>query len=230
MYEKIENLHILKNHRVLIVDDDPKQLELISVVLSNFFNTIFSASNGEEALTIFKNKKIDVVFSDYVMPKMDGLKLCKEIRAYSKDTFFVILSNYSDREKLLELIPLNLSAYLLKPLSLKDVVQTLLGVVKEMSLGEQIKINHRVRYSYGQKCLYLEGVLTTLTKNEVLLLELFLHHSNTMVSNAVIENALQEEKTLSYSAIANIIYRLRKKIGKETLVNVQSLGYTLRVL
>lgn len=75
MIENRNNLKQLSSLTVLVVDDDPKQLDFLKNLLSHFFTTIVCASNGKDALDIFHSVKIDVVFTDYVMPIIDGLIL-----------------------------------------------------------------------------------------------------------------------------------------------------------
>lgn len=55
-------------------------------ILQLKFTDVFSVENGEEALEIFKNNKIDLVVSDIMMPKMTGLELAREVKKHSPDT------------------------------------------------------------------------------------------------------------------------------------------------
>jgi len=231
MKDKVKDLEKLKNCSVLIVDDDSKQVDFLKNTLSCFFGEIITANDGEEALEIYKIYKPHVVFTDYVMPKMDGLKLCNVLREIKENLPIVILSNYSEKDKLLSIIPLKVTAYLLKPASLNVILETLQIVLKELMNTQQIDfpINSDLSYNFFSKTLYSkkDGEIS-LVKNEVILLELFINYSNSFVSNDMIALELANEKELSYKAIANILYRLRKKIGKENLLNVQSMGYMLK--
>lgn len=149
-------LNQLKYFSVLIVDDDVKQLESLKTILENFFDTLYLANDGEEALKVFQSQKIDVVFSDFVMPKMDGVKLCKAIKEIDPNIPFVILSNYSEREKLLEVIPLKLVAYLIKPMKLSLILDTLNNVLTEFEIQNKLyfKINDEISYNIIEKSLY----------------------------------------------------------------------------
>lgn len=230
--EKIKSdLKRLKNYSVLVVDDDPTQLAFLEGMLKHFFGTIHSAVDGQDALEKYEKYSPKVVFTDYVMPNMDGLHLAQELRSLNEELSIVILSNYSEREKLLSIIPLKVSAYLLKPVSLSVMMETLHIVLNELIKSKQLdfKINDDLTYDMMTKTLYSkEHGEITLVKNEITLLELLIDRVNSLVSNELIYDALSDEKDLSYKAIANIIYRLKKKIGKDMLLNVQSLGYMLK--
>ncbi len=69
-----------------------------------------------------------------------------------------------------------------------------------------------------------------ISKSEIRTLDILLKLKNTIVSNDMISNAIDNENNKSEQAIKNIIYRLRQKIGKSTIVNVRSFGYILRNL
>lgn len=231
MKDKAKDLERLKNCSALVVDDDPKQVDFLKNTLSHFFGEIITANDGEEALELYKTHQPHVVFTDYVMPKMDGLKLCNALRDIKENLPIIILSNYSEKDKLLSIIPLKVTTYLLKPASLTVLIDTLQIVLRELINTQQIDfvINDDLTYNFFSKTLYSkqDGIIS-LAKNEIMLLELFIDHRNSLVSNDMIELELANEKELSYKAIANILYRLRKKIGKENLLNVQSIGYMLK--
>ncbi len=65
--------------KILIVDDDPADLRFMSKVFKNS-HTVIEASNGNEAVTLAKSHKPDIIFMDVIMPLMDGLVACAEIK------------------------------------------------------------------------------------------------------------------------------------------------------
>ena len=71
---------IKKYNTVLIVDDDPNQINLIKIYLKKSNLDITTAKNGRHALSILKNKNFDIVLTDYQMPEMDGETLISKIR------------------------------------------------------------------------------------------------------------------------------------------------------
>jgi len=226
----VENLQRLKQCTILIVDDDAKQLDMMKNILGNFVNNIIIASNGIEAIEILESKKIHIIFSDYVMPQMDGLKLCENIRNRYKNIPIVIMSNYSEKEKLLNIIPFKPSAYLIKPISLKVIMQTLHTVLDEMIENNQLsfKLTNGLEYFFDTKILKNGDKDIPLSKNELKLLELLANNVNKLTTNNMIDDLFTDCEPMSYKAIANVIYRLRKKIGKDSLENQTSLGYILK--
>ena len=227
---KETKLAILKNFTILLVDDDKILNENLAKTLNMFFKEVLTADNGSVALEIFKNKTIDMVISDYVMPIMNGYELCKEIRIIDDKVPIIILSNFQDNEKLLNVIPLNLSSYLIKPIEYTTLIDTLLLMIEKIEKEKIIveKITPNISYNRLSKRLEKEDENIKLTQNEIILLELFLKHKNILVTNEIIEQEFDNISQLSSSTLVNLIYRLRKKLDKNSIVNVQSFGYIFR--
>lgn len=218
---------LFKNCTALIVDDDISLLEDLKIVLNFFFKKVLTASDGKIALEIFKENSIDILFSDYVMPNIDGYQLCKKIRETNSQIPIVMLSNYSDSEKLLNLIDLKLSGYILKPYDFEDITNVLKKIIINIEDNNIFKIflNGNTYFNTKSKSLHQENKEIKLTKNEISLLELFIRNPNQIISQETIDFALSPERSLTYQASKNIIYRIRKKIGKDIIENVQSIGY-----
>ncbi|WP_457595036.1 response regulator transcription factor, partial [Hydrogenimonas sp.] len=81
-----------KKLNALVVEDEKEANELMLSTFGNFFNSVDSASSGEEALEIYKEKRPDVVFIDIILPGMDGLELARKIREIKPDQIIVIIS------------------------------------------------------------------------------------------------------------------------------------------
>jgi DNA-binding response OmpR family regulator len=223
-------LKFLKHTTLLLVEDDHTLLENIKETLSLFFKEIYTAMNGEEALTVYKKKHIDVIITDYVMPIKSGYEFCLEIRQNNHKIPIVIMSNHSDKEKLLHSIPLNLTQYLLKPINYQEIIHTLMNIIDKLETEHLLfeTITKDMVYNKSSKTLIKNSVPIGLTKNEVLLVELFLENKNVVLSLESIELALSPYETKSDQAIKNIIHRLRQKIGKHTILNNQGLGYIFK--
>ena len=91
-----ENIKLLKEKlhglNVLYVEDENEMRLGTEIFLNKFFATIVTAKNGEEGLEKFKDGKFDVVFTDILMPKMDGLKMIKEMKKIDSNIFSIALT------------------------------------------------------------------------------------------------------------------------------------------
>ncbi len=224
-------LTLLKKLTLLLVDDDEKLLKNLKTTLSLFFEDIITANHGASALEVYKKNKIDVVITDYVMPIMSGHDLCVAIRQINKKIPILIMSNFTDQEKLLNAIPLSLTEYLVKPIEYTVLTQALLKIVQKMEEDNLLNenITKTTRYNIIAKELTNNEERINLTKSEIKILELFIKNKNRLVTTNAIALCINENDYKSNQAIKNIIHRLRKKLGKDTIFNIQSLGYILKI-
>lgn len=87
----------MKRFNLLFVDDEPDMLEMLSMVFKHEgVYTIYTASNGEEALKRMDEKKIDLILSDNKMPKMNGIDLLKKIKEKYPDTMRILMTGYPE--------------------------------------------------------------------------------------------------------------------------------------
>ena len=226
-----EKLNILKNFTLLLVDDEEALLDKLDTVLSIFFKEVILAKNGQEALDIYHTQNIDMVISDYAMPVLDGYGLCKAIRQKDKYIPLVIMSNYSDKEKLLSVIPLALAQYLIKPIDYASLTATLLSMIEQIEINglDIIVINDCVSYNRFNKTLINKEEEIGLSNNEIILIELFIIKNNQIVTMEEINLAITSAEERSKQAVKSLIYRLRKKVGKDVILNIPAYGYMFKV-
>lgn len=229
---EISKLSILKNLTLLLVEDDEELKNSIKETLSIFFKNIITAKDGQEALLIYSKSNIDLIITDYVMPLMNGYELCRELRDKNRKIPLVIMSNYSDQEKLLKSITLELTDYLVKPIEYKQLVETLLKMIEKLERENLLyfKIDEDKKYNYFTKEIVDEkdNSATKLTKSEIVILELLIESINKIVTTETIEYNLSPTEPKSEQAIKNIIHRLRTKLTKNLISNVQGVGYVYK--
>lgn len=115
--------------RVMIVDDEPFIRQGLKILIDwkkYGFDVCAEASNGREAVSIMKNKKIDLVITDIKMPEMDGLELVKYTQNFiSKNIRFIILSGFYDFEYAKKAIKYDVADYVLKPVQKDELIKAL---------------------------------------------------------------------------------------------------------
>lgn len=226
------NLSLLKRLTILLVEDDEELRDGLSETLSIFFNKVIIAKNGIEALEILAQNKIDMIITDYVMPLMDGEEFSRQIRINDHKIPISIISNYSEKEKLMKLIDLELTSYLLKPISYNDLMVCLKNMIKKLEKYNfyDFEINSDVNYNFSTKEIINDkkNVVGKLSKSEIVILELLIKNTNAIISIETIQSYLSLNEVKSEQAIKNIIYRLRKKIGKDVIQNSNNLGYSFK--
>lgn len=226
----IKDINILKSLNILYAEDDLVIKESTTRILKMFFKEVFVANDGNETLEIYQNHKIDVIMLDYVMPNLDGYQTAKIIRELNKKIPIIIVSAYTDKEKLLNAIELNLIKYIEKPILHDDLVNVLNSVISSLKNNNLIltKLDENSYYSFVSKKIIKNDKEIVLTKNEVTFIELLLDKPNQLISKEVIENEVFKE-SVDENTLRNMVYRLRKKIDSDSIVTIKDLGYLLKI-
>ena len=120
------------NANILIADDEPNQLELMSFNLTNAGYSIIKATNGKEAIELIENHSPDLIILDWMMPKMSGIDVCRTLRSRSetKQIPIIILSARSeDSDKSLGL-DTGADDYISKPFSPKELISRVKALLR----------------------------------------------------------------------------------------------------
>ncbi len=112
--------------RVLLIDDEPDILEVLSMMLNRDGFEVSVAASGEEALGILVSNVFDIVVCDYMMPKMDGITMLKQVRANKDYTPYIFFSGNADDSHGTKMV--GLGAYELLP---KTQIKSLSEVIKK---------------------------------------------------------------------------------------------------
>ena len=103
--------------RILAVDDDPVSLRLLVSLLEKSGHEVLTARNGKEALAIALEKNPQMVVTDWMMPEMDGLELCKQLRRMEvgRKLYILILTGRAEEERIVEAFDAGADDYIVKP-------------------------------------------------------------------------------------------------------------------
>lgn len=127
---------------LLYVEDDDKIAEQVTPFLSRFFHRIDRARDGAEGLGMFQSQPYALVISDIMMPHMNGIEMCREIKGLNPDQDILITSANSDVEYFTQTIKLGIDGYILKPIDydqfLDTLYKTLLNIKAKAEQKEQM--------------------------------------------------------------------------------------------
>lgn len=228
MLDKYE--FILKNSSLLLAEDDKNLRDSFTRILLLYVDKVYAASDGEEALHLYHLHHPDIVITDVKMPKINGLELIKEIRKNDQNIPIIVTSAYTDKDFLLESIKLSLVDYVVKPI--KDgILMKLLEESADILLNKGqtlIKIDATHYYDYENKTFLQDNISITLTQKEVEFIEILLTHKGNLVTRQILEDKLYIYEEAPPSALKNLVFKLRKKIGNDIIKTIGNLGYTIK--
>ena len=149
--------------RILVVDDEPAQLELLSGFLNKQgFETVL-ADSGSKALEIFRLEPIDLVITDQKMPDMSGLDLLKAIRLINPEAAVVVITAYGTVDTAVAAIKSGAADYLTKPVNLDELLYRIEQVfdrrrllTENRELREALQSHHRIDGIIGEGGRMLE--------------------------------------------------------------------------
>ena len=131
-------------YRVLVADDDPNVHEVLGLYFRREEYQMLSAYDGEDALEIMRRSRPDIVVLDVMMPKKDGLMVCREIRRESNVPILMLSAKTEEFDRLLGL-ELGADDYISKPFSPREVVARVKVVLRRLrDAGESSRSSHLV--------------------------------------------------------------------------------------
>ena len=223
------SLDKLKPLQALYVEDDKVLRESIGASLGYYFDNVITAASYDEALNIYRNEIIDMLFIDIEMPGKSGIDLVKMIRTDDKKTPIVMVTAYSDTQYLLKLSPLNVQHYLIKPVTLERLKESLYDSLNYLDTDAlEVTLKEGLNYVPKDGVIHFDDKEIHLTARERGLINLLLNHKNHYVSYAEIENKVWYPDMMSQSALKSMIYNLRKKLPVDCIKTYAKEGYILQ--
>ena len=133
----------MANEKILVVDDDVNICELLRLYLTKEGYQVTIANDGEEGLDKFNQVKPDMVLLDVMMPKMDGLEVCRRIRKLGNTPVMMLTAKGETFDKVLGL-ELGADDYMVKPFDAKEVVARIKAVLRRCTASTQTETKEGV--------------------------------------------------------------------------------------
>lgn len=225
-------LQILKQLKILLVDDNPVYQDSIKNVLLNFSDNITISDNGIDAFEQYKSCKPDIIVTDIEMPKMNGLELVKKIREDDDRTSIIILTSFLSEDYLLSAANLDIQGYMQKALDIKKLKALLLKAAKKHANEQIVKIDIKDGLVYDKSAGTLitnNDVANELNKKEKALLEILLENKKNPTSYFELEQKIwtANDEVMTLSALRTLATHLRKKSPIKFIKNISGSGYII---
>ena len=220
-------------YRILIVEDEPISLEMLSKTLKEDFN-VLTADNGKKGFELYKKFNPHIIISDLNMPIMNGIELIQKIRELDQNSKIIITTFKNDVQTLLQATELKLFKYLIKPIdfiALKNIIKESIEELNRFNTValNLINISPTLIWKTSEFELFSNNQIVKLTPKEKKVLNLLLQKPNQVFTyNEIIyevwekNNEIGDRKTLK-----TMITSLRKKIEDVEINNVYGYGYKI---
>ncbi|MEH7454687.1 response regulator transcription factor [Gottfriedia acidiceleris] len=220
---------------ILIVDDDPHIRKLLNVLLRNEGFTVFEATNGVEAISVFEDNRIDMLIIDLMMPKMDGFELCREIRK-NYDLPIIMLTAKGETEQKVRGFKLGTDDYIVKPFEPVELVVRVKALLRrsKISSSKIVQIGNLVIDHGNYKVLNDNEVINMPLKELELLYTLASSLGRTYSREQLIENIWGFDYAGDERTVDVHIKRLRERFPEKEfgfkISTVWGLGYRMELL
>ncbi len=220
--------------RILLVEDDDRIAQPLTEGLKKEHHVVEIATDGIEGWEYAQGTEYDLILLDLMLPKLDGIELCKRLRkAESKALILMLTARDTIDDKVIGL-DAGADDYLVKPFKLKELAARVRALSRRSyELKPQVLSYEELQLNPSTGEVTYQASLLTLTPKEYLILEYFLRHPKQILTRSAILNKLWEfdnssgEGTIK-THITNLRFKLKAAGSKDNLIEtVYGIGYRL---
>ena len=223
--------------RILVVDDEEDILELLSYNLSRNGFEVETVASGEAALAAVARRKPDLMVLDLMLPGVDGLEVCRQIRRHeaTSDLPVLMLSARGDEADIVAGLELGADDYVAKPFSPRVLTARIKAVLRRRSAAspepDAVLNPGPLRIHPGRHEVLLDGQSLELTNSEFRILHLLARRPGWVFTRQqIIDEAQGEDAAVTGRSVDVHVVSLRRKLGdaKDLIETVRGVGYRFR--
>lgn len=222
-------------HKVLVVDDEEPILELLKYNLEKQGFDVRTATDGQIAVDVAKKFHPDLVLLDIMMPKVDGVEACRQLRAMPElvNTYIVFLTARAEEYSEVAAFDVGADDYILKPIKPRALMSRISALFRrdnaKKNTAAQIKAGNLLidRTSYTVR---LDGKEINLPKKEFELLFFLAQNPNKVFTrDDLLQNIWGADVYVLSRTVDVHIRKVREKIGEDCIATVKGVGYKFNV-
>jgi two-component system, OmpR family, response regulator len=227
----------LKEARLLVVDDEPNILELLSASLRFAGFDVATATNGNEALRVAASYQPDLLVLDVMMPGLDGFEVVRRLRKEEQRVPVLFLTAKDGTEDKIAGLTLGGDDYITKPFSLEEVIARIRAVLRRLAHASPpaptaILAFGDIELNDDTHEVFKAGKAVTLSPTEFKLLRYFLQNPTRVLSKAqILDHVWHYDFGGDANVVESYVSYLRRKIDTtepRLLHTIRSVGYVLR--
>jgi len=225
----------MSDKRILVVDDEEHIVELIKFNLEKNGYKVITADNGKDALEIAKEQHPDLVLLDLMLPGIDGLEVCKEIRKEASISNMPIIMITAKGEELDKILGLELGAddYITKPFSVRELIARSKAILRRTTVkyeDNNFKFGN-IAIDFQKHEVKKEGEKIELTLKEFELLEILIKNKGRVMTRDFLLDKIWGYEYVGETRTVDVHVRhLRQKVEKDDknpvyIQTIRGIGY-----
>jgi two-component system phosphate regulon response regulator PhoB len=221
--------------KILVIEDEPDLLEVIQYNLDREGHKVIACRNGEQGLSRIRTDNPDLVILDLMLPGMDGVEVCRQVKAdpVTRAIPIIMVTAKSEESDIVLGLGIGADDYITKPFSPRELVARVKVVLRRGPLREESGRGERVvrgplAIDLGRHEARLDEVLLTLTPTEMRLLHFLASHPGRVFTRAhLLSRVIGEDAIVTDRNIDVHVRALRQKLGdaQKFIETVRGVGY-----
>ncbi len=218
--------------KILLIDDEEDILQFLTYNLQKEGYTVVSATNGLEAIKLAKKEKPDLIVLDIMMPVMDGMETCRELREMpeTKDKIIVFLTARNEDYSQIAGLETGADDYITKPIKPRLFISRIKALLRRTQINNENTIIDlgSIKIDKEKHLVIKDSKVLDLPKKEFLLLELLASKPGKVFSREfILEKIWGEDVIVGERTIDVHIRKIREKIGENYIKTIKGIGYKL---
>lgn len=210
--------------KILVAEDEPDMQRILRLYLEKAGYTVSAACDGQEAFDKLCEQTFDLLIADWMMPKMNGIELCKEVRAYSIPIKIIMLTAKSEMQNEFDGLSCGADDYIRKPFSPQVL---LLRIKKMLQLDDVLRCGELVVNPQSQSVFVGTDEIRVTHKEFLLLQALILNKGITLSRETLLTRVWGSDYDGDERTVDTHIRRLRTKIKRPYIVTYVGMGYRM---
>lgn len=221
----MENDRTLMSEKILVVDDDEKICQILSLYLRSKGYEVFTCQSGSKAITSFEEFSPDLVLLDVMLPGMDGWEILKRIRKVSNAPV-IMLTAKGDTTDRVQGLDCGADDYVVKPFDSKELIARIRAVMRRSGQPEEIEkhiIIGSLDVDTNNRVVYVDGNRIELAPKEFDLLCYFIHNNGKVLTRGQLLDDVWGFEFYGDSRTVDVhVKRLRDKLGQSDFWSIRT--------
>ena len=227
----------LANPKILVVEDEPNQVELIEFNLNSEGYEVVVARDGEEALNLAEEENPDLILLDWMLPKVSGIEVCRQLRRskMTREIPIVMLTARSEESDKIRGLDIGADDYITKPYSIKELLARVRAAMRRPSasvISDQLIVG-KIAVDLQKHIVAIDGLQVNLGPTEYRLLVTLMQSPERVFSREqLLDHVWGISANVDTRTVDVHVGRLRKVIevgaNKNIIRTVRGFGYSLK--